>query len=621
MTHRLLPLLLVLSLWGCDTPENDPPSALAGGTVPAWAVDAVWYQIFPERFRNGDPTNDPTRASLETPVIPGEDWAVTPWTSDWYQRAAWEEEVSDNFYEPAVFHRRYGGDIQGVIDRLDYLQDLGVTALYFNPVFYGRSLHKYDGNSFHHIDPYFGPDPEGDLELMSQETSDPSTWHTTAADSLFFVMLREAHARDMKVVLDGVWNHTGRDFFAFDDLRRRGAESPYADWYVVNTFEDPATDEAEFDYEGWWGHDTLPVFSDSEDGLDLHPAPKQYIFDATRRWMDPNGDGDPSDGIDGWRLDVAEEVPIGFWQDWNAFVREINPNAYTVSEVWNEAQHFIDEGGFSATMNYHAFAFPVKGFLVDGEISAAEFADTLDARRERFDLATAQAAQNLVDSHDTDRIASMIVNAQRRPYAARDRFDYDWNDRVAPRNDPGYIVRAPNARERDIQRMITLFQTTYVGAPMFFYGTEAGMWGADDPDVRKPMVWDDLVYDDEVADPLGRPRTPDPVAFDSQMHGFFRDAIALRRMDPAFSQGEYRQVFADGMTLAFERSLGDKRYLVVFNRSEEPVAFTAPVDAERAAIRFNTGDYAQTRRAATASVAEGGVRVELPALTGAVIQL
>jgi glycosidase len=625
MTFRplSLALLALVVLAACDTPENEAPSGLATGTVPEWAVDAVWYQIFPERFRNGDPSNDPTRLSLETPVVPGEDWAVTPWTSDWYERAAWEEEVSENFYEPAVFHRRYGGDLQGVIDKLDYLQDLGVTALYFNPVFYGRSLHKYDGNTFHHVDPYFGPDPEGDLLLMSQETSDPSTWHMTAADSLFFVMLGEAHERGMRVVIDGVWNHTGRDFFAFDDLRRNGAASPYADWYVVNTFEDPDTDEVEFDYEGWWGHDTLPVFSDTDDGTDLHPAPKQYVFDATARWMDPNGDGDPSDGIDGWRLDVAEEVPIRFWQDWNRHVRELNPNAYTVTEVWQDAQHFISEGGFSATMNYHAFAFPVKGFLVDGETSAQAFADSLDARRVGYDPATAMAMQNLVDSHDTDRIASMIVNAKRRPYHpdALDRFDYDWNDRVAPRNDPGYLVRAPNARERDIQRLVTLFQTTYVGAPMFYYGTEAGMWGADDPDVRKPMVWDDLTYAVEASDPLGRPRDPDPVAFDRDLYGFFQDAIALRTMEPAFSRGTYRQVYAQGQVFAFERELDGNRYLVVLNRSEQPAAFVASVESDDPRVRFNTGDYAPTRRASQASVTQGGVQLSVPALTGAVVQL
>src|SRR5690606_33413491 len=150
--------------------------------VPDWAKDAVFYQIFPERFRNGDPTNDPTRASLETPIdrVP-ESWALTPWTSDWSDRADWEKARGGDFYEDGDFDRRYGGDLQGVLDKLDYLRDLGINTIYFNPVFYARSLHKYDGNTFHHIDPHFGPDPAGDFALMDTETSDPSTWQWTAA--------------------------------------------------------------------------------------------------------------------------------------------------------------------------------------------------------------------------------------------------------------------------------------------------------------------------------------------------------------------------------------------------------------------------------------------------------
>lgn len=222
--------------------------------VPDWAADAVWYQIFPERFWNGDPTNDPTRELLEYPPALPEappSWRISPWTGDWYARDDWEREMGDDFYESyAVFHRRYGGDLQGVIDRLDYLQELGITAIYFNPVFYARSLHKYDGNTYHHIDPYFGPDPEGDLALMAQETEDPNTWHWTAADSLFLRLIREAHARGIRVIIDGVFNHTGRDFFAFADLRRRQQDSPYKDWYIVYSFDDPATpDTNEFDYE------------------------------------------------------------------------------------------------------------------------------------------------------------------------------------------------------------------------------------------------------------------------------------------------------------------------------------------------------------------------------------
>ena len=139
--------------------------------VPAWVQDAVFYQIFPERFRNGDPTNDPDHASLEDPDAIPVSWKVTPWTKDWYARDDWERKMGADFYDHGVFHRRYGGDLQGIIDKLDYLKSLGINTIYLNPVFYARSMHKYDGNSFHHVDPHFGPDPKGDFELLATETA------------------------------------------------------------------------------------------------------------------------------------------------------------------------------------------------------------------------------------------------------------------------------------------------------------------------------------------------------------------------------------------------------------------------------------------------------------------
>ncbi|WP_272481677.1 alpha-amylase family glycosyl hydrolase [Rhodothermus marinus] len=265
-------LLLTLLLIGCALERPSGPQ------VPDWAADAVWYQIFPERFWNGDPTNDPTRELLEYPPALPEappSWRISPWTGDWYARDDWEREMGDDFYESyAVFHRRYGGDLQGVIDRLDYLQELGITAIYFNPVFYARSLHKYDGNTYHHIDPYFGPDPEGDLALMAQETEDPNTWHWTAADSLFLRLIREAHARGIRVIIDGVFNHTGRDFFAFADLRRRQQDSPYKDWYIVYSFDDPATpDTNEFDYEAGGASRRSPSLPTTRMAPTCIPAP------------------------------------------------------------------------------------------------------------------------------------------------------------------------------------------------------------------------------------------------------------------------------------------------------------------------------------------------------------
>jgi glycosidase len=544
-----------------------------------WAADAIFYQIFPERFRNGDPTNDPTRDSLESPDLVPESWAITPWTSDWYARAGWEQELGESFYGDGVFHRRYGGDLEGIIGRLTYLQTLGISAIYLNPVFYARSLHKYDGNSFHHVDPHFGPDPAGDLALMAQETSDPASWHWTAADKLFLDLIREAHAVGIRVVIDGVFNHTGRDFFAFADLRRKQADSRYKDWYIVQAFDDPATPQNELRYRGWWGVDTLPEFANNQSGTDLHAGPKQYVFDITTRWMDPNGDGDTTDGIDGWRLDVATEVPVGFWGDWHEHVRRINPQCYTVAEMWHDAADFVSEGGFSATMNYYAFSFPVKGFVIDSVLSPSEAALQLGGRRAAFPASTQYLLLNLIDSHDTDRVASMIVNTGRRPYAQPERFDYDIE--VSPRYAPDYDVRKPNATERRIQRLVGLLQMTYVGPPMIYYGTEVGMWGADDPCDRMPMVWPDLTYEPQQADPLGRPRQPDAVEFDSLLHGFYRAAVWLRREFPALRRGSIEFVHADDAArfLAFRRSDNTETLLVGLNRGDAEYHWEFPLAA------------------------------------------
>ena len=556
---------------------SETPPTPGSATVPGWAADAIFYQIFPERFANGDRTNDPTRESLEFPESVPESWAISPWTGDWYARAEWEKQLGPDFYENGVFHRRYGGDLQGVIDKLDYLATLGINTIYFNPVFYARSLHKYDGNSLHHVDPHFGSDPAGDLALMAQETSDPASWHWTQADKLFLELIGRAHERGIRIVIDGAFNHTGRDFFAFADLRQRGAESPYRDWYIVQHFDDPATPQNEFRYKGWWGVETLPEFANDDTGQDLHSGPKQYVLDSTRRWMDPNGDGDPADGIDGWRLDVANELPAGFWRDWHAAARNINPQCYTVAEVWGDARHFLQDGRFSATMNYHGFAFPVKGFLIDRVLPASAAARDFDARRDAYPRDVQFALQNLVDSHDTDRLASMIVNARgstelgdtRRPYREPERFDYDIG--VSPRYMPDYDVRKPNDRQRRVQRLVALLQMTYVGPPMIYYGTEAGMWGADDPCDRMPMVWPDVSYEPQQAHPLGRERQPDAVAFDESLFNYYRAAIALRRQSPALRRGIIEFVAADdeAQFLAFRRADDEASLFIGLNRGDD----------------------------------------------------
>jgi len=554
------------------SPIQDFDEASLAKNIPDWVAEAVFYQIFPERFRNGDPSNDPTRNSLEPPILVSETWAISPWTGDWYARADWERQEGENFYEHGVFNRRYGGDLQGILDKLDYLKYLGINTIYLNPVFYGRSLHKYDASSMHHIDPYFGPDPEGDFELIREETADPKTWNWTAADKLFLDLIQQAHQRDIRLIIDGVFNHTGRDFFAFTDILEKQKQSKYQDWYIIQSFDDPATDKNEFRYKSWWGFETLPEFADNTSCNDLHAGPKQYVFDITRRWMDPDGDGDPSDGIDGWRLDVANEVPMRFWRDWNTLVRELNPQAYTVGEFWGEARDNLIAGQFSGTMNYHGFAYPVKGYLIDGALSPNDFGLQLEQRRKAYPQPMQHALQNLIDSHDTDRLASMIVNARPQDYQQPDRFDFDVSERVSPRNNDQYDVRAPNAKHRKIQRLVALMQMTYLGAPMIYYGTEAGMWGADDPCDRMPMVWEDLSYQDQASDPLGRSRKPDPVGFDRELFDYYRQVIYLRHGSSALRRGAFELVDYDDAAgfFAFQRSFEGEVRLVAINRGETP---------------------------------------------------
>ena len=517
---------------------------------PEWARHAIWYQIFPERFENGDPGNDPTRERIGGP--PG--WEITSWTSDWYARADWEKGHS-------ITVRRYGGDLQGVIDRLDYLRDLGVTVIYFNPIFDAVSMHKYDASSFHHIDRHFGPDPVGDVAIMEAEDPlDPSTWRWTSADLLFLDLLKQARERGIRVVIDGVFNHTGRDFWAFRDLLTHRQQSRFKDWYEGVVF-DPSLRDG-FDYKGWWGYKGLPELKE-EDG-NLIPPIRQHIFAITRRWMDPDGDGDPSDGIAGWRLDVAEDVGIPFWREWHAHVRSINPDALTIGETWTDkARELIAPDLFDVVMNYR-FAYASHDFFITRRRDATSFGARIDSLLTDFPMAVNLSMQNLYDSHDTERLASMIVNADR---------GYKEESKIRDAENR-YQVRKPDDRERAIQRLMAFWQFTAPGAPMVYYGTEAGMWGADDPDDRKPMVWPDRTYADETTHPFGHPRPRDTVAFDGELFAWYADMAAMRKRLEPLRTGGFTVLHAEGDVLVFERRSDSGSVMVAINRGDVPAELT-----------------------------------------------
>lgn len=516
-----------------------------------WPRDAIWYQIFPERFRNGDVSNDPTAADVGAST----NWSTSPWTNDWYALQPGEEPRHGNFYSVAG-ERRYGGDLQGIIDELDYLAGLGINTIYLNPIFAARSNHKYNATCLHHVDKNFGPDPRGDAVLMHDEDFTATNWAWSAADKLFLKLIRQAHARHLRVVIDGVFNHVGTDFGPFQDVVARQQNSKYTNWFKILCWDNPATTQNEFDYEGWWGYKSLPELRQDENGLVA--GPRDYIFQITRRWMAPNGN--PRDGVDGWRLDVANQIAHPFWRDWRKLVKSINSNAIIVGEIWTNAAPWLQGDEFDSVMNYRFAMSAVKFFVNTGtnQLSPSQFDRELAGLRADYPDTANFALLNLFDSHDTDRLASMIKNPNRA-------YDRD----ATPQSNPQYDVTKPAARDRDIQKLMALFQATYPGAPMIYYGTEAGMWGADDPDDRKPMIWADRKYQPEKNDPLGRPRKSDAVEFDAELFRWYQKLFQIRQQESALRCGAFRTLIADDAKtiFAFERVLAAERIVVVLNNS------------------------------------------------------
>lgn len=535
--------------------------------IPEWSKGIVWYQIFPERFANGSSSNDPTadKVFANSSFIP-QDWKITKWTSNWFNRDDWEINLGGKFRDH-LFERRYGGDIEGIISKLDYLKNLGVGAIYLNPIFEAVSLHKYDATCYHHIDINFGPNPKADLHIMKSENPEnPSSWKWTNADKLFFKLIEEVHKREMKIIIDGVFNHAGTQFWAFQDLIKNQKNSLYKDWFIVKQFDNPETSESEFDYKGWWNIKSLPEFNRTSD--DLNEGIKRYIFNSVKRWMDPNGDGDPSDGIDGWRLDVAREVPKGFWKQFSKLVKSINPQALLIGELWELSPDLISSGNlFDGLMNYN-FAFAVNNFFLaqKNKISVSEFINQLSEIIKTYPEENLFVLQNLLSSHDTERLSSMINNPDRK-------YDSD-----ADENNIYYNPGKPAKTIYEKQKLIAAFQFFFLGSPMIYYGDEVGMWGADDPHCRKPMIWSDMIYENEVIDStsgfsngLGTYQ----VNVNEDLFDFYKSLISVRNSNPELKTGSIKFIVADDAKriFGFERQLENQKTIVVFNlgSSEEKI--------------------------------------------------
>ncbi len=581
-------------------------------SVPEWAKNAVWYQVFVERFRNGDPSNDPTPEDMKGafPDSLPRTWKITPWGHDWYAHEAWLDSVKARGFYSKIQARRYGGDLQGVLDKLDYIQDLGVTAIYFNPLNDSPSLHKYDARDYAHIDRNFGPDPKGDARLMASEDHiNPESWHWTAADKLFLEIIRECHKRGIRVIMDYSWNHTGPAFWALQDIREKGEKSRYSDWYNISQFDNPATPENEFTYEGWGGKNPwMPVFKKDivppDDKVmpfegNLHsPELREYIFNVSRRWLDPDKDGNPSDGIDGFRLDVAGEIPMGFWREYRKVVREVNPEAYLVGEIWwlewpdklLNPKVFLEGDQFDAIMNYRWYRI-ARGFFGQAEpiLNPTGFVSEIARIDKGIDTSNLQVMMNVAGSHDTPRLSTSLYNKGMDKYHAK------------PSDDPEYKINKPDELTRREQKILLIHQYTFIGAPHIWNGDEVGMWGADDPDCRKPVVWDDIKYEDEKANYYpDKSRPVDVVKPDTELLSFYRDLIKMRKSNPELVNGDLKFLVADDqkMLLAYSRKYRGDEIIAVFNRSDKPQAVDLPLKQNMkltpllssGAIEYNNSD-------------------------------
>ena len=433
--------------------------------TPDWVKHAVFYQIFPDRFAK----SKQTRKRL-------------------LQNFMWEE-----WHEIPTLQGYKGGDLWGVMEQLDYLQDIGINAIYFTPIFQSACNHRYHTHDYYQVDPMLG----GNLAFKD--------------------LLDAAHDRNIKIVLDGVFNHASRGFFFFHDILENGPHSPWLDWFKIEGWPLSAYDgNFPANYAGWDGNRALPVFNHD------NPEVREYIMEIAEYWI--------KFGVDGWRLDVPFEIKSpGFWQEFRERVKAVNPEAYIVGEVWEDAREWLDGTQFDGVMNY-LFAAPTIAFAAGDRVDLdqlegrsyypypALFAKEYGAQIQKvLDLYPWQiqlTQLNLLASHDTARLLTIA------------------------RGDKASVELA------------TLLLLTFPGAPSIYYGDEVGLPGALDPDSRRGF-------------PLESQWERDVLDYHKQL-------IALRHKYAALRTGSYHILFAEGTVYVFARILGHEEIVVAVNVSTEP---------------------------------------------------
>lgn len=548
--------------------------------IPEWSRNVIWYQIFPERFRNGDPSNDPRKEDIQKtfPEEVPENWEVSKWGSNWYREDVYMKELEGMDFAAKAQLRRYGGDLQGVLDKVDYLAELGITGVYFNPLNDAPSLHKYDPRHWRHVDRNFGPDPDGDIAVMEREIpDDPTTWQWTSADKLFLEVIGAFKSKGIRVIMDYSWNHTGYDFWAVNDIRNRGKESSYKDWFVIERYNDPATTEDETRIEGWWGFKYLPLIRQRVESPRHRPpyegnlasdSLKQHIFNVSRRWLDPKEDGSMEGGIDGFRLDVAAEMSMGWWRDYRKFIRSLNPEAVLIGEVWwfdwedmIGVEKMVQGDQFDAVMNYRWYALS-RGLFTQTEpaLKPSEFVEKYTDLVKDISMESQQAMMNIVATHDTPRIVTSLFNESR----------FDVGSKLS--ENPHYKHNRPDASTWKLLRTYLLHQFTFVGAPHIWNGDELGMWGANDPDNRKPIWWEDIEFEPEVNISSGDPvRHQDVVKPDLDLLIYYRRLIEMRKRYQVLAFGGIDYLIQDdqNMLFGYKRFYGKEETMVFFNLSDK----------------------------------------------------
>jgi glycosidase len=422
--------------------------------TPYWLQDAIFYHIFPDRFANGNPANDPPNVHK---------WGSAP-----------------------SFHGFQGGDLRGIIRRFDYLLELGINALYLNPIFESPANHGY-----HTTDYYKISEKLGDMQD-------------------FRALLDVAHRNHVRVVIDGVFNHTGRGFFAFTDILENGEHSPYKDWYHIRNFPVDAYSPGESQhYNAWWNIKGVPKLNTR------NPAVRKYIMNVARYWLEQ--------GIDGWRLDVPNEIDDdGFWAEFRQVVKSANRDACIIGEIWDVNPRWVGDGHCDGLMHYPFRTAILEGLT--GRSNASEFARRLEDLLRVYPRENVYSMYVPLGSHDTERLITLLSG------------------------------------DLDRVKLAFLLQFAYPGAPAIYYGDEVGLDGGKDPDNRRAFPWD-------------------PANWKGDLQLWTQALIAMRRDRASLRRGEYIHLAADAAHgwYAFARTLGAEKTLILVNLTDQPVEASVPV--------------------------------------------